>query len=430
MILKVKLTEKLSGTITLPASKSYSIRAFIIAACGGASKIIHPSNSEDGKVAISAAKVLGAQVKPIANNSFIVKASVKKSLPARIDVHESGTVLRFLLPLVSLSIQKTMIVGKKTLRGRPNLFLTKTLRSMNVNIRGTGKGESIPVRKTGGQLRGGNISIDGSLSSQFISALLIACPQLEENTQLKLTGKKLVSTDYITMTRQILSKAGIKIDSKGSRYLKIKGGQKFKGLKNFAVPSDYGLAAFTMAAAALVPSNVTLKGNLNDRLVQADGHIIALLKKMGVVFMKTSKFIKVKGAFSLNGGQFSLKDCPDLVPIMAVLAMFAKGKTRLYNIAHARAKESDRISDLRNELIKVGADIEETADELVITPCSIYKNNVTLNPHGDHRLAMAFSVLGLKLGVNVRDIECCAKSYPDFVNDFIALGARISRSKI
>jgi 3-phosphoshikimate 1-carboxyvinyltransferase len=299
---------------------------------------------------------------------------------------------------------------------------------MGIDIKGSGKGESIPIRMTSGRLQGGSVAIDGTLSSQFISALLIACPQLLQNTILTLRGKHLVSADYIAMTCQILQKSGITIEKKGVRLYRIKGKQKFKGLTNFVVPSDYGLAAFLMAAAVIHASNVTLTGHLGDRLVQADGHILPLLKKMGAKFQKNSESISIKGPCALKGGQFSLKDCPDLVPIMAILALFAKGKTRLYDIGHVRSKESDRISDLRKELLKVGAKITEKRDSLVIEPQENYKANCLLDPHSDHRLAMSFCILGSKIGARVKDIECTHKSYPDFVKDFKSIGAHVRKS--
>ncbi len=431
MVLTVKPAFFLKGKVQLPASKSYSIRAFIIAACGGRSTVIGPSNCDDAKVAMHVMQSLGAQVTQSRRGPLvqveIVAARHKPSL-TRINVKESGTVLRFLLPILALHGKRSTIIGEKTLRGRPNLYLMQTLRAMGMNIRGQGKGESIPIHLNGGTLRGGEIAIDGSLSSQFVSALLITAPQLPQDTHLTLRGRHLVSEDYITMTCQVLDKSGIKIDRRSSRDYRIKGHQKFKGLKNFTVPSDYGLAAFLLAAAALNNSDVTLTGHLKDELVQADGHIIGFLDKMGVNVHKTSRSLQIHGPCEIRGGNFSLKNCPDLVPIMAVLALFARGRTRLYHIGHARVKESDRISDLRTELVKVGAKIIEKKDEIIIDPHNKYKENCVLDPHKDHRLAMAFCVLGLKLGVRVKDIECTHKSYPDFIRDFKKIGVLVSET--
>jgi 3-phosphoshikimate 1-carboxyvinyltransferase len=429
MILTVKPASFLKGKISLPASKSYSIRAFVIAARGGHSVIIGPSNCDDAKVAIRAARFLGAQVNEIKQKGAVprweVVAGRHLSSALKINVKESGTVLRFLLPILASSGHQATVTGDGTLRGRPNLFLTEALRRMGVDIKGRGDMESVPIRIKSGVLKGGDIVIDGSLSSQFISAFLIACPCLPEDTRLKLAGKRLVSSDYIDMTRRVLTESGIKVHQQGTRQYHIKGGQEFKGLKNFVVPSDYGLAAFLMAAAVLVESDIALTGYLKDDFIQADGHIVGFLQKMGVPLRQTSRAIHIKGPCPLKGGNFSLKNCPDLVPIMSVLALFARGRTRLYDIGHARVKESDRVSDLRAELLKVGAKVTERRDEMVIDPQGQYENNCLLDPQKDHRLAMSFCVLGLKLGVRVKDIQCTHKSYPDFVRDFKALGASV-----
>jgi len=338
MILKIRPTASIRGILILPASKSYSIRVFITAACGGRSKIIRPSDCEDAKIAIQAARSLGSKIQKSPNNIWKVEAFKAKAKLSKIHVGESGTVLRFLLPLVALRAKKSIIVGKGTLVGRPNNHLTRTLRKIGLKVRGKGKNESVPIKITKGHFSGGDIEIEGTLSSQFISALLIACPGLPCNSRLRMQGKKLVSQTYVTMTRQVLLKSGVKIQKKGSRSFVIQGRQEFGGLKEFVVPSDYGLAAFLLGAAALLDSNVTLKGNLKNDLVQSDGEILKFLCKMGVKFTKTKSFIKVAGPFSIKGGSFSLKNCPDLLPIMAVLALFAKGRTRLYDIAHALHK--------------------------------------------------------------------------------------------
>lgn len=422
MIVNVRPVERLCGRIHLPASKSYSIRAFIIAACGGESRIEQPSNCEDACIAIKIARALGASITH-KGDIWHVKARSHMLASRTFSVGESGTTLRFLLPLLALHTQKARVEGQGSLVGRPNAHLCETLRRQGMDIRGKGLRESVPMVFKGGQLQGGTLSVDGSLSSQFISALLIALPGSLKSSCLMITGKQMVSRDYILMTRAILAQAGIVINELSPRKFEVKGAQQFKGLKDFHVPSDYGLAAFAMGAAALLPSNVVLQGNLDEDLIQSDGHIFEFLRRMGVDFKKTQKAIEMKGPFDLKGGTFSLKDCPDLVPIMSVLALFARGKTKLVGIHHARIKESDRISDLRNELLKVGAQVSETADALTISPRASYKDGQLLDAHHDHRLAMAFTVLGAKIGCRVKGMESTHKSYPDFVKDMKALGA-------
>ncbi len=426
MILKVHPTKSLSGRIELPSSKSYSIRAALIAACGGASLLKNYSDCDDACVALDVVRKLGAKVGAINKNNYQVLAKLYHRHISAINVNESGTTLRFLLPLLALKGDAVTVKGKGTLIGRPNTFLVKTLRSMGAKISGRGNNDSVPIKILESKLRGGRIKIDGSLSSQFISALFITCPQLEEDTLLELTGKELVSGDYITMTVNVLKETGVRIKKINERKYFVAGLQEFHGLKDFIIPSDYGLAAFLLAAASLVKSNVTFTGHFNKNFIQADGAILNFIKKMGVRLKESSSAISLKGPYRLKGGTFSLKSCPDLVPIMAVLALFAQGKTRLVDIKHARAKESDRISDLRRELLKIGADIREDASDLTIYPRSRYKTYATLDPHNDHRLAMAFAVLGLKIGVAIKNIRCTHKSYPSFVKDFKAMGAKTS----
>ncbi|MCX5681679.1 MAG: 3-phosphoshikimate 1-carboxyvinyltransferase [Candidatus Omnitrophica bacterium] len=431
MMLVVHPARSLKGEVLLPPSKSYSIRSVIVASCGGRSAISNLSSCDDARRALEVARALGASIK-FSNHSsnLVIKANfdLNEDSYLKVNVGESGTVLRFLLPLLALRKSSSLITGEGTLLGRPNKFLTQTLRRMGRNITGQGSKESIPIKINKGIVKGGNISIDGSLSSQFISALLISCPLLKEDTRLKIAGKKIVSAPYITMTIHVLKKAGIKIRERSDAFYLIPGCQTFKGLKNFVVPSDYGLAAFLLAAGALTKSNLTLKGFFDDSLVQADGAILEFLRQMGVRVKKEKKSLKINGPFQLKGGNFSLKNCPDLVPVMVILGLFARGKTRLYDVGHARVKESDRISDLRKELLKVGARIKETKDEIVIYPQEKYKQNVILDPHHDHRLAMAFSVLGLKIGVRVKNGECVAKSYPEFVSDLKRTGVKVKKA--
>ncbi|MDP3143674.1 MAG: hypothetical protein Q8N14_07080, partial [Candidatus Omnitrophota bacterium] len=314
-----------------------------------------------------------------------------------------------------------------TLKSRPNHYLIEALRHRGANIRGRGVKETVPIKIKPAVFRSGEIEIKGTLSSQFISSLLITLPNLPADSLLKIKGGYIVSQPYIDMTLAILQKAGIKIVKRNLRQYFIKGGQRFRGLKTFIVPDDFGLAAYFMVAACLLKSQVTLKRNSSDNLVQADRNILLLLKKMGARIKITPTVITIQGPQRLRGGSFNLRDCPDLVPVMAIAAIFAKGRTKLYGISHVRQKESDRISDLRTELIKVGADIKESRDSLVIQPGTFLKPDIWLNPHNDHRLAMAFCVLGLKIGAIVEDVECIAKSYPAFLDDLQLLKVHLRR---
>ncbi|MFA5261272.1 MAG: 3-phosphoshikimate 1-carboxyvinyltransferase [Candidatus Omnitrophota bacterium] len=425
MNLIIQQTPCLRGRVLLPASKSYSIRSFLIAACGGHSVIVHPSDCDDARVALNVARFLGARVKKIGENTWDIQGGSVARKVTRIDVRESGTVLRFLLPLLAVQGRKIVVTGQGTLRGRPNKQLVEALRAQGVILKGVGPKESVPLALSGGRFQGGKISIDGTVSSQFISALCIACPQLPEDTRLSVKGRRMVSVDYIEMTRLVLARSGVTIHKLKERTFLIRGGQRFRGLKRFLIPSDYGLAAFLLAAGLLTDSPLVLEGHFDRKFIQADGKILEFLKRMGVFVHLTARTLSWQPPKVLRGGDFSLKDCPDLVPVMAILALFAEGRTRLKDIKHARVKESNRITDLRQELSKAGARLLETADTLTIVPQPNYKKNITLDPRHDHRLAMAFCVLGLKTGATVKDISCVSKSYPGFVRDFKSVGASI-----
>jgi len=401
----------------------------MIAACGGRSRIVGVSDCDDARAARAVAGQLGARVFAPSDEVVIVEQKKNPRRRPRIDVRESGTVLRFVLPLLALHPEPCRVTGQGTLRGRPNRPLIALLRRQGITISGTGPQGSIPIQLAGGVFRSGRMTIDGSMSSQFISALMIACPRLDRDSRIVIKGRRLVSADYLLMTQQVLKRAGVRVVRESERVIRVPGGQQFKGLKKFTVPSDYGLAAFLLAAGALRPSSLTLKGYFQDDLIQADGHILDFLKKMNVTVKRSASALKIRGPARLKGGTFRLKDCPDLLPIMAVLALFAKGKTRLTDIRHARIKESNRVTDLRRELLKIGARVTEKENELIIDPAPTYRQDAVLDSHRDHRLAMAWSVLGLKCGVRVKDIDCVSKSYPGFVDDFKALGARIQRRR-
>ncbi|MBM3248401.1 MAG: 3-phosphoshikimate 1-carboxyvinyltransferase [Candidatus Omnitrophica bacterium] len=425
MNLLVSPSSRLRGRIIPPPSKSYSIRAFIIASLGEKSLIVNPSFSDDVRAAIHCCKSLGARIKKIKNNIWEVRGVKGKiHFPSVLNTKESGTTLRFLLSLAALSPKKMTIAAEGTLKSRPNKPLILALRKIGAQMQGRGKNESAPIIINKGKIKSGKIKIDGTLSSQFISSLLIAMPLLDGDSIIEITGDCLVSAPYIGMTLSVLKRAGIRINKKNQRTYKIRGKQAFKGLKVFKVPVDYGLSGFLMAAACLADSNIILEIE-KDNLVQADKKIIDLLKRMGIKLDISRQAIKIKGPQQIRGGEFDCCDCPDLVPVLGVLALFGDKKSRIYGIGHLHAKESDRISDFRQELIKLGAKVLESQDEMIIYPIKEFRQKCVINPRRDHRLAMAFAVLGLKTLLTIKDIECVSKSYPSFLQDLRKLGANL-----
>jgi len=427
MNLKIIPSSYLRGTVDPPTSKSYTIRAFIIASLGGKSKIINPSDSIDCEVARDNCRCLGAKIKRVRDNIYLIEGFDRnKKFPKYLNVKESGTTLRFLISLASLFPGKTVIRGSGTLKSRPNKPLIEALKKLGIKIKGTGLKGAVPITVEGRKIKERQFKIDGTLSSQFISSLLITCPNFSGDTHFRVIGSSIVSQPYIDMTLLVLRKSGIIIKRINRRNYYIYGNQKFKGLKKFKIPPDYGLSAFIMAAASLVKSNIFIRELMLDNLIQADKKILYFLKKMGVNIVKLKDGIRIRGPFKLKGNRFMLRDSPDLVPVLGILALFAEGKTRLCGIGHVRIKESNRISNFREELIKLGARVYEKEDELIIYPSLNLKRYVTIDPHNDHRLAMAFCVLGLKTGIVVKNIECISKSYPNFLKDLKKIGAKFS----
>ncbi len=415
----------LRGKMIPPPSKSYSIRAFIVASLGTKSLIANPSLSDDVKAAISCCKNLGASIKKIRNNIWQVEGVKGKiNFPKVLNTKESGTTLRFLISLAALSSGKMIINAEGTLRSRPNKPLISVLRKMSAQIKGSGKTETVPIFINRGGLKPGRIKIDGTLSSQFISSLLITAPLLNGNSVIEVVGDYLVSAPYIDMTVSVLKLAGIKIKKRNIRTYEIKGRQRYGGLKTFKVPVDYGLSGFLMAAASLIKSDVILE-IAKDNLVQADKKIVVLLKRMGIKLNISNQAVRIKGPQRIKGGDFDCSDCPDLVPVLGILALFGNKPSRFYGIGHLHAKESDRISDFAKELIKLGAKVQESQDEMTILPIKSIRSGCMLDPHKDHRLAMAFAILGLKTSLAIRDIQCISKSYPGFLQDLKKLGANL-----
>jgi len=419
MKLLIKRTKRLEGKIRAPPSKSYTHRAVIVASMNGNSQISNVSNCDDARMTIRACEMLGATMRDGDTLNIDGFRGRPKAPSDEINLGESGASLRFALPLVCLTGGNVILIGD-ALRERPVSPLIRAIRDL-------GGGASfcpytVSSITTWGMLRGGTTTVDGSISSQFISSLLMTCPSAKNDSIIKVRGE-LVSKPYVEMTLDVLEKAGITIGHSENLFF-VQGQQKFKSL-DYAIHGDYSSAAFLMAAACLVESDVTITDLVDDK--QGDKKIIDILRSMGADIEKTGDAVHISGPFELEGIEVNCRETPDLVPVLAVLGAFAKGTTRIYDIAHLRYKESDRIYTLTNELRKLDVDVESKIDEIIVKN-SKPRTGVTVNSHGDHRIAMALSLIGLKAGeLTVEGREHISKSYPGFVDDMQHLGARMSR---
>ncbi|RXA19763.1 3-phosphoshikimate 1-carboxyvinyltransferase [Methanosarcina sp. MSH10X1] len=413
------------GEVFAPPSKSYTHRAITLAALSRESIVRHPLISADTLATVRASAMFGASIEKKEDRFIIHGINGKPNIPDDvIDAANSGTTLRFMAAVAALTDGITVLTGDASLRTRPNGPLLEVLNKLGVKACSTRGNEKAPLIVKGG-LEGQEVSIDGSISSQFISALLITCPLAESSTILSIKGK-LKSRPYIDVTLEMLELAGVKIhteDSNGTRFI-IPGKQKYD-LKDYTVPGDFSSASYLLAAAALTDgSEVTVKNLFPSE--QGDKVIIETLRQMGadITWDKEAGNVTVRGGRQLKAITFDAGAIPDLVPTVAVLAATAEGTSRIENAEHVRYKETDRLHALATELPKLGVNLEEDRDSLTITGGKLQGASV----HGwhDHRIVMSLTLAGLMAGnTTIGTTESVSISYPDFFKDMRSLGAKI-----
>ena len=401
---------ELKGSIKAPASKSYTHRALICAALAeGNSKIINFLDCDDTKETIDVLRRFGISINE-SGGALNVSGSGLVAPSEPIELGASGTTYRFLLPIAALAEGETRILTGGRLAERPIEPLLDALKQLGAEIKADGN--SIIIN---GKIKGGKVRIPGDVSSQFISGLLFIAPLSEKGVEIELTTA-LESKPYVDMTVSVMKEFGIEVDG-----LKVRGGQNFKAM-DYEVEGDYSSAAFLLAAGA-INGEVEVTG-LNPESVQGDKRIIEILKGMSA---EIDNSIKTKKS-NLEGIDIDVKDIPDLVPILAVLGCFANGETKILNAGRLREKESDRLAAMAAELGKMGAAIEEGEDSMTIKGGEL--SGARINPHNDHRIAMACAVAGLNAEGEtvIENSDCVKKSYPEFFKDLTKVGADITES--
>jgi len=410
----------LKGNIKIPGSKSHSIRAVVIASLAeGTSKLIDPLESGDSRSSVVGCTAFGARIEQgkdwvVTGFSGKPKAGVKE-----IDLMNSGTSTNMLACIASLAEGTVTLTGDKSLRSRPFEPIVKAINDLG------GKAESVGGKmplKISGVIKGGFTEING-LNSQPVSALLINCALAENDTEIKVVDFN--EKSYVGMTMRWLEEQGIKFKaSKDWGKLEVKGGQEYKAFEK-AIPADFSSATFPLCAAAICGgSEVLLQGlDMNDS--QGDKEVVGMLKKMGAEIRVSDEGIRVF-ASELHGEELDLDNTPDALPALAVVACFAEGETRIVNVEQARIKETDRIKAMCAELKKMGADIEERPDGLVIRKSKL--RGARLCGYDDHRMVMALAVAGIASeGITTVDTaEATAVTFPGFVGKFKDLGAQFS----
>lgn len=411
----VKCTpSEISGTIRAISSKSHAHRVLICAALSqNETKIYCNVMSKDIAATVDCLKSMGTQIS--VDGEIITVAPKLFNKKADIDCNESGSTLRFLMPVVSALGIDTTIRGSGRLPQRPISPLKEEMEKNGVIFHTENE---FPLHLTG-KLQSGEYKIQGNISSQFITGLLFALPLIDGDSKIKLIPP-VESKSYLDITTSVLRQFGIMIEEKENTYI-IKGNQKYTSPEEIKVEGDWSNASFFLSAGALSKNGVTVS-DLDVNSPQGDKKILDVLSSMGANVQIDEDKITVKRR-KLEGITVDASDIPDAVPIISVVATACKGDTEIINAGRLRIKESDRIKSVVDMLLSVGADAEETADGIIIHGGKSL-NSGTVNGYNDHRIVMSASILSslCENDVTITDSNAVEKSYPDFFADFNKTG--------
>ena len=410
---------KISGTLVCPPNKSYTHRAIFLASLAdGKSVIKNVLYSRDTNATISTCKSFGATI--IQDNSSLTVNGIKEvKSPSEIDASNSGTTIRIAAAIAALGKGKTVLSGDESLRQRPMQPLLDALESIGAKCSSANGKPPISIT---GKANGGEVTIPGNISSQFVSALMIMSPLTENGLVLNIEGD-LVSKPYLDATITSIKKFGVTVKTVKPYKNYIISQQKYKPTA-FTVPSDFSSLAMLLSASILLGDNITIKTTVDD-LPQADKAIFDILKSLGVIVNVEKDNVTVQSQKPLNGGKFDLSNSPDLLPPLAILSLKSSKPIHIFNVKHARYKETDRIAIIARELKKLGVSVEEKEDGLILESTDKL-HSADLNSENDHRLFMAFCIAGMYIGnCTVSNPESIDVSYPNFISDLKRVGGKI-----
>ena len=405
--------------LTVPGSKSYTHRILIASALSnGECRIRNPLLSEDTLLTMQALRQMGIRIDDSSSDQIIVSgcSGTFKPCADQIFLGNSGTSMRLLTAVAALGQGTFTLTGTDRMAERPIQDLIDALEQLGVRIRSKNGNGCPPVEIVGKKMRGGSVNINCRTSSQYLSALLLIAPYTEEGLEISVTEGP-VSRPYVDMTVDVMDKFGVTIRREGYDRFKVAGKQAYRA-GAYAVEPDGSQAGYFWAAAAVCGTEIKVKGVTEDSR-QGDVNFAKLLESMGCKMISRPDGIAICGG-DLRAADVDMGDMPDMVPTLAVVAAFAEGTTIIRNVSHLKAKESDRLAAVVNELVKMGIDARCRADELIVTGGN--PRGAEIDTYGDHRIAMSFAVAGLATPQTfIRDENCVAKSFPDFWKVFAGL---------
>ncbi len=398
-------------SVKVPGSKSYTHRMLIAAALSdGVCRLTNCLESEDTLLTRKALRQMGVRMDADSEGLLVHgTGGVFDKCAEPLYLANSGTSMRLLTSVAALGKGRYRLTGTQRMCERPIQDLLEALNSIGVNTYSASKNGCPPIEVEGGIIKGGKLSINCGVSSQFLSSLLLIAPYTREGLDITVS-KGPVSRPYIDMTVDVMTLFGINVEREAYQKFKIEGGRKY-GSGDYAVEPDCSQAGYFWAAAAVSGASIKVKG-INKSSSQGDVRFAEVLGAMGCKVVYEDDGIRVTGG-KLKAVEADMADMPDIVPTLAVTAAFAEGVTRITNVAHLKAKESDRLAAVANELKKMGIEASATDSGLIVK--GGVPEGAEIETYNDHRIAMSFAIAGLKTsGLFIKDEKCVEKSFPNF----------------
>jgi len=397
--------------ITVPGSKSYTHRILIAAALSDGICTIHNGlKSEDTLLTLGALRQMGIPI-DVTDDKFVVHGANGAVKPCTDSIYlgNSGTSMRLLTAVAAFGKGGYTLTGTQRMGERPIQDLLDGLNQIGVKARSVDDNGCPPVEIKGGNVPGGSIDLRCGVSSQFLSALLLIAPCTKKGIQINITQGP-VSRPYVDMTVDVMKEFGVEVHRDGYQHFKVSGGRTYRA-GSYVVEPDCSQAGYFWAAAAISGAKIKVKGTTR-KTRQGDVRFTELLEKMGCNILYETDGIAVSGR-PLSAITADMAHMPDMVPTLAVVASFAKGTTVIENVAHLKAKESDRLGSVVQELSKIGIQASCSHSGMIITGGSPHGSEI--DTYGDHRMAMSFSLVGLKVpGIIIKDERCVEKSFPNY----------------
>jgi 3-phosphoshikimate 1-carboxyvinyltransferase len=428
------ITHPLNATVRVPGSKSITNRALLISAlANGTTKLTNALFSDDSKYFAQALQTLGFDVQLDEANHEMTVTGLGGKIPAQkaeLFIGNAGTAARFLSAFLTLGNGHYVLDGEPRMRERPIKDLIDSLNQLGVEIEATNNCPPVEIFAKG--LSGGKTKIAGDISSQFLSALLMVAPYAKSPIEIELITE-LNSKPYVDMTIEVMKDFGINIERQGYQNFRLPITNYQlpisilqSPISNYSIESDASAASYFFAAPAICGGSVTVE-NISRQSKQGDIKFLDVLTQMGCTVTETDNCLLITGASELQGIDVDMRDIPDTAQTLAAVAPFADSPTRIRGIASARVKETDRVSATCTELKRLGVQVEEHQDGMTIYPCQTFKP-ANIQTYNDHRMAMAFSLIGLRFdGVTIENPSCVSKTFPNYFEVLEQLRKQVNR---